>query len=102
MPAAGTSSGFLAKPSNIYAESNSEFKVRNPVEAQPSNPSVSEQPELEMKLVMKDETPEAADEVKQPQPFVNPVCRGSCHAGRCRRSKTSRSRKDTKVAQLIL
>jgi len=65
------SNNFLSKPSNIYADTNPEFKVKNPVEAQPSVPPVSEQPELEMKLVMKDETPEAADEVKQPQPFVN-------------------------------
>jgi cell division protein FtsZ len=68
---ARTNSSFLARPSNIYADPNQEFKQKNPVEAQPSMPPVSEQPELEMKLVMKDESPEAADEVRQPQPLVN-------------------------------
>ena len=66
---AGTSSGFLAKPSNIYAEpKREEPKSLNPIEAPVSQPVISEQPEFEMKLVMKEELPEAADEQKLSQP----------------------------------
>lgn len=65
--AAGTSSGFLAKPSNIYAEPKPEEPVLRPIEAT-SQPVISEQPEFEMKLVMKEELPETADEQKPVQP----------------------------------
>ena len=66
---AGTSSGFLAKPSNIYAEpKREEPQSLNPIEAPASQPVISEQPEFEMKLVMKEELPEAADEQKLSHP----------------------------------
>jgi cell division protein FtsZ len=66
---AGTSSGFLAKPSNIYAEpKREEPQSLNPNEAPASQPAISEQPEFEMKLVMREELPEAADEQKLSQP----------------------------------
>jgi cell division protein FtsZ len=73
-PVAGTNNGFLAKPSNIYAETkHGESKLSNPTEARPSEPLTSEHPELEMKLVMKDELPEAADELKLTQPGVSNI-----------------------------
>lgn len=65
---ADTSSGFLAKPSNIYAEPKpEELQSLNPIEAT-LQPVISELPEFEMKLVMKEELPEAADEQKLIQP----------------------------------
>jgi cell division protein FtsZ len=72
MPSAQQGSGFLAKPSNIYAEPKSgEPQSLNPIEATPSQPIINnEHPELEMKLVLKDELPEAADEQKT---FNRPV-----------------------------
>jgi cell division protein FtsZ len=69
MPPVNKSSGFLARPSNIYAETGLKSN-QNPMEAKPSTPIIEEQPELEMTLVLKDEIPETADEVKQPQPIV--------------------------------
>lgn len=73
VPPVRTNSGFLARPSNIYAEANpGKPQSKNPLEGQPSVPPAQELPELEMKLVMKDEIPQAADEVKHPQQFVNP------------------------------
>jgi cell division protein FtsZ len=64
---------FLAKPSNIYAEPKStESQSLNPIEAQPSQPIITnEHPELEMKLVMKDELPETADEPKLVKPVAS-------------------------------
>jgi cell division protein FtsZ len=64
---------FLAKPSNIYAEPKStESQSLNPIEAQPSQPIITnEHPELEMKLVMKDELPETADEPKLIKPVAS-------------------------------
>ncbi|MDQ6815628.1 MAG: cell division protein FtsZ, partial [Bacteroidota bacterium] len=56
-----TGQSFLSRPSNIYAEAGSEDTQSNPMEAKPSKPQIPEQPELEMKLVMKDEIPEPAD-----------------------------------------
>jgi hypothetical protein len=41
------------------------------METKPSQQPVSEQPELEMKLVMKEEIPEPADVPKLIQPVVN-------------------------------
>lgn len=70
MPVVNKSSGFLSKPSNIYAEAGLKSN-QNPMEAKPSTPIVEEQPELEMTLVMKEEVPEAADEVSQQQPIVS-------------------------------
>jgi cell division protein FtsZ len=74
VPPVRTNSGFLARPSNIYAEgATGDTRSKNPLEGQPSIPPFAEQPEFEMKLVMKDEVPQAADEVRQPQQFVNPA-----------------------------
>ncbi|HEX8334139.1 MAG TPA: cell division protein FtsZ [Segetibacter sp.] len=70
-PVVNKNSGFLSKPSNIYAEAGLKSN-QNPLEAKPSNPIIEEQPELEMKLVMKEETPETADEVVQPQAIFKP------------------------------
>lgn len=64
---AANGNGFLARPSNIYAEHSGESPV-NPMETRPSKQPIVEQPELEMKLVMKDEIPEAADVPKIIQP----------------------------------
>ena len=62
---------FLSKPSNIYAEPKpGEPQSGNPMDAKPSTQPVSQLPEFEMKLVMKDEVPDTADEVKQPQSQV--------------------------------
>ena len=65
---------FLSKPSNIYAEPKPEEpKSGNPMEAKSSVPTASELPELEMKLVIKDEVPIAADEARQtPAPLITP------------------------------
>ncbi len=64
---------FLSRPSNIYAEAKIETNiVSNPMDANASPAPIEELPELEMKLVMKDETPEAADVVQQNQHFVKP------------------------------
>ncbi len=59
-PAAHTGANFLARPSNIYAPKTTDTPPSSPIQ----NPSVPEPgfPELELKLVMKeDETPETAD-----------------------------------------
>ncbi len=69
VPAVRTSSGFLSKPSNIYAQPEKGEPVSPPKENKPFLPVVSEQPELEMKLVMKD-SPTTADEAKQPETRV--------------------------------
>jgi cell division protein FtsZ len=66
------SAGFLSRPSNIYAELKSaDAQFIDPMETKPSQQPVSEQPELEMKLVMKEEIPEPADVPKLIQPVVN-------------------------------
>lgn len=56
-----TGSGFLARPSNIYAEPKAADPYINqqPVEPKPAPQPVNEAPELELKLVMKEEEPEA-------------------------------------------
>ena len=66
---------FLNKPSNIYAEPKpGEPQSGNPMEAQSSVQPVSQPPELELKLVMKDEVPDTADVPRQPpQAPVNPA-----------------------------
>lgn len=65
---------FLSKPSNIYAEPKpGEPQSGNPMDAKPSQQPVSQLPEFELKLVMKDEVPDTADEVKQPQSQVIPT-----------------------------
>ncbi len=60
-PFARTGSSFLAKPSNIYAEPNKAESTPNSMAVKPPSPPSSELPELEMKLVMKDDVPETAD-----------------------------------------
>ena len=65
---------FLSKPSNIYAQPKpGEPQSGNPMDANPSQQPVSQLPEFELKLVMKDEVPDTADEVKQPQSQVIPT-----------------------------
>ncbi|MGI8634484.1 MAG: cell division protein FtsZ, partial [Segetibacter sp.] len=68
-----TTPGFLSRPSNIYAESQPEETPFNPMEATPSKQQPPEQPELEMKLIMKDEIPESADVPKTTQPVSSPI-----------------------------
>jgi cell division protein FtsZ len=65
---------FLSKPSNIYAEPKPEEPLSgNSMEGKSSILSTSELPELEMKLVMKDEVPKTADEARQtPAPLITP------------------------------
>lgn len=53
--------GFLSRPSNIYAEGKNEPSIHHPVESKPSQPPVSENPDFEMKLVMKEDVPEPTD-----------------------------------------
>jgi len=63
----------LSRPSNIYAEPKAgDPQFTNPMEAKPSPAPVSELPEFEMKLVLKDEIPEPTDVPKQAQPIANP------------------------------
>jgi cell division protein FtsZ len=52
-PAARTNGGFLSRPSNIYAEQKAATPTSTPMEAKPSQQPVNEQPELEMKLIMR-------------------------------------------------
>lgn len=67
VPPARTGYGFLSKPSNIYVDQNpAASQSANPVEAESSQPVVAEQPDFEMKLVIKDELPEAVNEPKFP------------------------------------
>ncbi len=66
VPPVRTGSGFLSKPANIYADPNLSSQSSNPVEAKSSQPVIPEQPEFEMKLVMKEEVPPVADEPKFP------------------------------------
>ena len=59
------SNSFLTRPSNIYAEPNYEKPSSmsgHLMETPPATQPVEEHPELEMKLVVRDETPGAADE----------------------------------------
>jgi cell division protein FtsZ len=66
-PARSNGNGFLSKPSNIYADANpGASQSANPVEAKSSQPVVPEQPDFEMKLVIKDEVPEAVNEPRFP------------------------------------
>lgn len=66
-PARSNGNGFLSKSSNIYADANpGASQSANPVEAKSSQPVVPEQPDFEMKLVIKDEVPEAVNEPRFP------------------------------------
>jgi cell division protein FtsZ len=82
-PATAVSGGYLAKPSNIYAEQAPEQKPPQsppaPVNDTVSQPAempvqMEEEPSFDMKLVLKDESLIAADQLKpeQAQP-VNPI-----------------------------
>jgi cell division protein FtsZ len=66
VPPMRSGSGFLSKPANIYADLNPASQSSNPAETKSSKPVVPEQQEFEMKLVMKDEVPPAADEPRFP------------------------------------
>jgi len=61
-----SNNSFLTRPSNIYAEPNYEKPASmsgHLMETPPATQPIEEHPELEMKLVVRDETPSAADEV---------------------------------------
>ena len=60
-------SGFLSRPSNIYADAKPEQQPA-PAEVKAVQPPVTEQPELEMKLVMRDDVVEPAE---APRPVIN-------------------------------
>ncbi|HEY8397873.1 MAG TPA: cell division protein FtsZ [Flavihumibacter sp.] len=75
-PASAASGGYLAKPSNIYAEPSkgpesgagqpSNFPLNEPIQQQvPATPQKEEDPSFDMQLVIKDETP-AADKPLAP------------------------------------
>jgi cell division protein FtsZ len=77
-PASAASGGYLAKPSNIYAEPRSAADscpehsippVKQPVQQEPMPSSVQkeEEPSFDMQLVLKDEVSLAADEPRAPQ-----------------------------------
>jgi cell division protein FtsZ len=71
-PAVRTNSGFLSRPSNIYAEPRAvDQQFTNPMEAKLLQQPINELPELELKLVMKDEVPEPADVPQTFQPVSN-------------------------------
>ncbi len=70
-PASAASGGYLARPSNIYAEPETEPSHSEPVKEQVSHtaaePDQEEEPSAAMQLVFKDETPLAADEPRAHQ-----------------------------------
>src|SRR5690606_34807833 len=70
-PASAASGGYLARPSNIYAEPETEPSHSEPVKEQVSHaaaePEPEEEPSTAMQLVFKDETPLAADEPRAHQ-----------------------------------
>jgi cell division protein FtsZ len=68
---ANNGQGFLSRPSNIYAEARSGESQLNPMETKPSKAQIPEQPEFEMKLVMRDEIPESADVPQTTKPAGN-------------------------------
>jgi cell division protein FtsZ len=63
---AATSGGYLARPSNIYAETEKGISnpepVKEPVLTTKTEPVMEEEPSAAMQLVIKDEIPVAADE----------------------------------------
>lgn len=69
--ASAASGGYLARPSNIYAEpdgvTSSPEKVEEPVLKTRVQPVIEEEPSAEMELVFKDEIPEAAEEPRAHQ-----------------------------------
>lgn len=70
--AARTGSGFLARPANIYTEQKA-AAPQLPIfaEAKPAPSAMIEQPELELKLILKDEIPEVTEAPKPAQPAAN-------------------------------
>ena len=68
-----TTPSFLSRPSNIYAENQPGETQFNSMEAAPSKQQPAEQPEFEMKLVMKDEISESTDVPKTTQPASSPI-----------------------------
>lgn len=73
-PTSAASGGYLAKPSNIYAESGSDESipehspVKEPILDTAANPTKEEDPSFEMQLVFRDDIP-AADEPGAHQPL---------------------------------
>ena len=70
------SGGYLARPSNIYAETDSKGTsspepVKEPVLTTKAEPVMEEEPSAAMQLVIKDEIPEAADESRAHQTKEN-------------------------------
>ncbi len=83
-PASAASGGYLAKPSNIYAEPQRSAEnpcpehstpVKQPVFEEPAAASVQkeEEPSFDMQLVIKDEVSTAADEPRAPQTQQPPM-----------------------------
>jgi cell division protein FtsZ len=83
-PASAASGGYLAKPSNIYAEPQRSAEnpcpehlspVKQPVFEEPARQSVQkeEEPSFEMQLVIKNEVSTAADEPRAPQTQQPPM-----------------------------
>lgn len=74
-PASAASGGYLARPSNIYAEPETEPFHSEPVKEQVPHAAAESEPEEEpstaMQLVFKDETPLAADEPRAHQTQEN-------------------------------
>jgi len=62
----------LSRPSNIYAETKPGEPMTNSMEVTPSPVPVPDLPELEMKLVLKDEASEPTNVPKQAQPIAEP------------------------------
>ncbi len=81
-PASAVSGGYLARPSNIYAEpeqgstgplaaQDTSRAEREPVVVAKAEPQIEEEPSTAMQLVIRDENPSAADELQaQTKDFV--------------------------------
>lgn len=84
-PASAASGGYLAKPSNIYAEPSQQRSAENPCpehstpvkqpvfEDQAASVQKEEEPSFDMQLVIKDEVSTAADEPRAPQTQQPPM-----------------------------
>lgn len=76
--ATSTSGGYLAKPSNIYMENKQDQNVQSlPVEKLPSKPMENDAQGLDIQLVIKDNTPVAADLTNNDQTQSNPYLNNS-------------------------
>ena len=74
--ASAVSGGYLARPSNIYAETENKGTtnpepVKEPVLTTKTEPVMEEEPSAAMQLVIKDDIPEAADESRAYQTKEN-------------------------------